>query len=80
MIKVLLFGVLATKAGCREIELAAGMKTPLVVSDILEELKRDFNMLPAGQYLLAVNQEQAYPSTEVKDGDEVALMPPFSGG
>ena len=30
--------------------------------------------------LLAVNQEFAERSTALKDGDEVALLPPVSGG
>jgi molybdopterin synthase catalytic subunit len=35
--------------------------------------------LPADA-LLAVNQAFAGPDTPLKDGDEVALMPPVSGG
>ena len=30
--------------------------------------------------MLAVNGEQVKPEALVKDGDEVAIMPPFSGG
>ena len=30
--------------------------------------------------LVSVNQEIAHEDTEVKDGDEVALLPPFAGG
>lgn len=30
--------------------------------------------------LLAVNQEFTGPETALKDGDEVALLPPVSGG
>lgn len=30
--------------------------------------------------VLAINQEFARPDTEVHDGDEVALLPPVSGG
>jgi len=33
-----------------------------------------------GSLLLAVNQEVAKPSTRLRDGDEVAFMPPVSGG
>jgi molybdopterin converting factor small subunit len=38
-----------------------------------------FAALPP-EALLAVNQSFAAPSTPLKDGDEVALMPPVSGG
>lgn len=34
----------------------------------------------AGSLLLARNREWAAPDTPVEDGDEIALMPPVSGG
>ena len=34
----------------------------------------------AGSLVVAVNQEIARPSTRLQDGDEVAFMPPVSGG
>lgn len=37
-------------------------------------------MLRAGQLLVAVNREYAAPETTLRDGDEVALFPPVSGG
>jgi molybdopterin converting factor small subunit len=30
--------------------------------------------------LVSVNQEIAHEETEIGDGDEVALLPPFAGG
>ncbi|MEK6632308.1 MAG: molybdenum cofactor biosynthesis protein MoaE, partial [Nitrospirota bacterium] len=30
--------------------------------------------------LVSVNQEIAHEETEIKDGDEIALLPPFAGG
>jgi sulfur-carrier protein len=30
--------------------------------------------------MMAVNQELAHPQTPVRDGDEVALFPPVTGG
>jgi molybdopterin synthase catalytic subunit len=38
------------------------------------------DILGYGRILAAVNQEFVKPDAPVKDGDEVALMPPFSGG
>jgi len=79
MIKILLFGSLAKQAGLREIELeasAGGRK----LSEIIEEVKRDYIKGEAGVYMTAVNEEQAAPGKVVYDGDEVAILPPFSGG
>ncbi len=79
MIKVLLFGNLAKQAGLKEIELEAkaGGQT---LSEIIEEVKRTYIKGEAGVYMTAVNEEQATPEQKVNDGDEVAIMPPFSGG
>ena len=33
-----------------------------------------------GRLLYAVNQEYGTPATELRDGDEVAFIPPVSGG
>jgi len=33
-----------------------------------------------GRLLYAVNQDFATPATELRDGDEVAFIPPVSGG
>lgn len=43
------------------------------LTDKYPELKR-FN------YLLAVNQNVARGNEKIYDGDEIALLPPFSGG
>jgi molybdopterin converting factor small subunit len=53
----------------------------LPAAPTLRELLLDprFAALP-GEALLAVNQSFADRSTPLKDGDEVALMPPVSGG
>jgi molybdopterin converting factor subunit 1 len=79
VIKVLLFGSLAKQAGLREIELEVppeGVK----LSEIIDKVKCDYIKGEAGVYMTAVNEEQATPEKQVNDGDEVAIMPPFSGG
>ena len=30
--------------------------------------------------LVSVNQEIAHEETEIREGDEIALLPPFAGG
>ncbi|MDA8099170.1 MAG: molybdenum cofactor biosynthesis protein MoaE, partial [Nitrospiraceae bacterium] len=37
-------------------------------------------LLQNGRIIVSVNQEFASGTTSVKDGDEIGLMPPFSGG
>jgi molybdopterin converting factor small subunit len=80
MIRVVLFGMLKDKAGCREIMLNSTDKERRL-SDIVEEVKERYLKGGAtGPLIIAVNESQADPETIVKDGDEVAIMPPFSGG
>jgi molybdopterin converting factor small subunit len=79
MIKVMLFGSFSTIAGCREISVEPGEKTR-TLADIVALVETDYLKKKAGTYMLALNGSQAKPSTAVKDNDEVAIMPPFSGG
>lgn len=79
MIRVLLFGTLATRAGSRELQIEATGEINSV-ADILKRLEDDYPGTAEGVYMYAVNETQAELETQVKDGDEVAVMPPFSGG
>lgn len=79
-VKVLFFGITHDLTGCaqEQVELAEG--------ESLEALRRRYEgrfpkLLSVGNALiLAVNQEIADSSTTLHDGDEVAFMPPVSGG
>jgi molybdopterin converting factor small subunit len=57
--------------------LERALPNPPTLGMLLEEAP--FKALPA-EALLAVNQVFADRSLALKDGDEVALMPPVSGG
>jgi len=73
MIKVLFFGMLADKVGKKSITLRGNM----MLGDLIVQLGCA-DMRPL---LVAVNQEQVTDmAMTVKSGDEVAIMPPFSGG
>lgn len=50
--------------------------TPLIV----EKLPGLKDILETRRVFISVNQEMAQKNDIVKDGDEVALLPPFSGG
>ncbi len=81
MITVKLFAMLKEKAGCDELQIAAG---PATISELLLVIAREHpalsGLLSQGRVITALNQEFVKPEARVKDGDEVALMPPFSGG
>ena len=52
------------------------------VGDMLTEYARGFPQLKEAlpSLAVAVNQHYAVPETVLKQGDEVALLPPVSGG
>ncbi|MDQ6963327.1 MAG: MoaD/ThiS family protein [Mariprofundales bacterium] len=73
MIKVLFFGMVADMVGRESTVLPADM----VLADVVAEV----GCADVKPLLVAVNQEQVMDmSMVVTAGDEVALMPPFSGG
>jgi molybdopterin converting factor subunit 1 len=74
-VRVRLFAGLREHTGTdeRELELAEGAR----VGEVWPQL--DLGAEPAG-LLYAVNKEYATPERELVEGDEVALIPPVSGG
>jgi molybdopterin synthase catalytic subunit len=80
MIKVLLFASLREIVGQESLELSyADLHT---VHDVWSALQKKYPLACDFQksLLFAVNQEFASPETRVKEGDEVAIFPPVSGG
>ncbi|MBI3753383.1 MAG: molybdopterin converting factor subunit 1 [Deltaproteobacteria bacterium] len=81
-IKVKFFAMLKTKTGKEE----ANLTVPDGISfDKLKDiLKKEFpalaEFIDRKSVIISVNQEFADKNTVIKDGDEVALLPPFSGG
>ncbi|MBM4265119.1 MAG: molybdopterin converting factor subunit 1 [Deltaproteobacteria bacterium] len=78
-IRILLFASLRERTGERALtrEVAEGT----TAADLLAELRRDLPALRAsGRISLAVNEEYCEPERLLRDGDEVALIPPVSGG
>jgi molybdopterin converting factor subunit 1 len=78
-VTVLFFGAARDIVGLEEINLALQATNS---ASALEELLEKFPELRRfGRSLLfAVNQEYAQPDQEIKDGDELAVFPPVSGG
>ncbi len=79
-VKVLFFGVLKDMAGraSEGVELAEGA----TLGDLLERYEQEVPKLKQyrGSIALSVNQEYAAVSRRLKNGDEVGLLPPVSGG
>ncbi len=75
VIKILFFGAIAEKMGCRDVVLA--VDADMSVADVVNAVGCD-GYKPL---LIAVNQRQIHDmNAPVKADDEVAMMPPFSGG
>jgi molybdopterin synthase catalytic subunit len=79
-IRVLFFGALRDVAGAREdsLELPSGAS----LASVFEHYASRFPQLKqmAASVVLALNQEFAAPSAALAEGDEVAFLPPVSGG
>lgn len=73
------FGELKTLAGCESSSLP--LKQPLALSELVKTHPAADKLLAwDGHLLYAVNHEQVSAEHIVRDGDEVALMPPMTGG
>lgn len=80
-VRVLFFGAAREAVGDSEIELE--LFAPADTRSAFAEVLARFPMLQQrfGRSLLfAVNQEYAAPDAKVRDGDELAVFPPVSGG
>ena len=82
MVTVRLFAKLKDLVKAESLEVP--VKGPISVNELIEDLFPDLSgvakLLKDRQALIAVNHETASWDTVVRDGDEVALMPPFAGG
>ncbi len=74
-VQVRLFASLRERAGASELSLE--LPEGALVGDALEQLRWLTGDLRA---VLAVNRDYASPSTPLEPGDELALIPPVSGG
>ena len=79
-VSVLFFGMLKDVAGraTDSVDLREGASIRDVLAHYEAQIPRLKESLPS--VALAVNQEYASPDTKLQSGDEVALLPPVSGG
>ncbi len=75
-VKILLFGVLAEEAGKDELE----MENISVLRDLKKRIIEIYPSIGDYKFRISVNHIFAGEETILKNGDEVALLPPFAGG
>src|SRR5688500_7680414 len=67
----------AAGVGRMDLELPAGS----TVKDVIKKILKDHPLVAEGrQIVIARNREYVTPEEPLADGDEVALIPPVSGG
>jgi molybdopterin converting factor subunit 1 len=78
-VTLLLFASYADALGVSSLDMELPRES--TVAELLTAIRsrQGAELLPATP-LVAVNQEYAGPETIVRDGDEVALIPPVAGG
>ena len=77
-IKVRLFAALRALVGETEVEV--DVSDGASVSDVVDALAARHAGLGDHRFAMALNQRYADAAAAVSDGDEVALIPPVSGG
>jgi len=82
MVTLKYFASLKTIAGKEEERLDLGVETTVQkLSETLIKITPQIGeMIQGKKILVSVNQDVATLDTVIHDGDEVALLPPFSGG
>lgn len=83
-VEVLYFASLRERLGvaCEAVELDAGVTD---LAGLLAQLRSRGGvwaevLADDGRVLMAINQEMARPGDSIRDGDEIGLFPPVTGG
>jgi len=83
MVTIRLFGMTKSLVGNQD-SLDLALVNGDRVKDLVELLNAGYPMIRElihkKKVLVSVNQEIAHEETEIRDGDEIALLPPFAGG
>jgi molybdopterin converting factor small subunit len=82
MVTVKFFAVLRKLTG-RE-DLLIPIRQPVTLKEIFDQIEIEIpqirTIMKEGRALVAINQEMATEESMVRDGDEIAMLPPFAGG
>ena len=83
MVTIRLFGMTKPLAGNKD-SLSLALNNGKQVKDLVGLLDAGYpaigELIHKKKVLVSVNQEIAHEETEIRDGDEIALLPPFAGG
>jgi molybdopterin synthase catalytic subunit len=83
MVTIRLFGMIKSLAG-NQGSLSLALNNGNQVKDLVGLLDAGYpeigELIHKKKVLVSVNQEIAHEETEIRNGDEVALLPPFAGG
>ncbi len=82
MITIKYFASLRSVAGKEEDQFNLGSETTLekLTEEISKTAPKIGEMMRGKKVMISVNHEVVVPGAVIRDGDEVALLPPFSGG
>jgi len=83
MVTIRLFGMmksLAKNQGELSVSLNGGHRVKDLVAVLDAEYPQIGELVHKKKVLVSVNQDIAHEDVEIKDGDEIALLPPFAGG
>ncbi len=82
MITVKYFASLRSVAGKEEEQFNMGSETTLekLSEEISKTAPKLGEMIRGNKIIVSVNMDVVQPGAVIKDGDEIALLPPFSGG
>jgi molybdopterin converting factor small subunit len=84
VITIRLFGMTKSLAGNQAFLSLALNNNGTQVKDLVGLLDAGYpaigELIHKKKVLVSVNQEIAHEETEIRDGDEIALLPPFAGG
>ena len=82
MVKVRFFAVLKGLVGREELTLPAeeGMSLGALLERLQTELPALKSIIQEKRVLISVNQEVVDHRCLIRDGDEIAFLPPFAGG
>lgn len=82
MVNIRFFAVMKKLCGREYLEVKIDGPTTLrdILNKVEQEIPKIREIIKDGRSLISINQEMANEDSVVRNGDEIALLPPFAGG